>query len=122
MPSDLEDAEIEWMVNSKDVLSSWPVEIKSTLGFELRKVQRGEKPSDSKPPPGIAEGIMELREGDAGIWYRVAYLPRKGMVVYVLHCFKKKGAKTPKPAVATIRERFKVAREMMKKAKEKEKL
>jgi phage-related protein len=121
MPSDLEDVEIEWMGNSKDVLSSWPVEIKSTLGFELRKVQRGEKPSDSKPLPGIAEGIMELREGDAGIWYRVAYLPsRHGRLCPAL--FQKKGAKTPKPAVATIRERFKVAREMMKKAKEKEKL
>jgi phage-related protein len=117
--SDLEDAEIEWMGDSKDVLSSWPIEIKTTLGFELRKVQKGEKPSDSKPLPGIGEGVMELREGDAGVWYRVAYLPRKGMVVYVLHCFKKQGAKTPKPAVKTIGERFKAAKELMRRAKEK---
>lgn len=34
----LEDAEIEWMGNSKETLSSWPDDIKTTLGFELRKL------------------------------------------------------------------------------------
>ena len=63
----------------------------------------------------------ELREADAHIWYRVAYLPRKGNVVYVLHAFEKQGAKTPRNAVATIEQRLKAAREMMKKEKEKEK-
>ena len=118
MPSNLEDAEIEWMGNSKQVLSSWPVAIKTSLGFELRKVQRGEMPSDSKLLPGIGEGVRELREADAHIWYRVAYLPRKGKVVYVLHAFEKQGAKTPRNAVTTIEQRLKAAREMMKKEKE----
>jgi phage-related protein len=120
MPPNLEDAEIEWMGDSKEVLSSWPDEIKATLGFALRKVQRGEIPSDSKLLPGTGQGVRELRDGDAHIWYRVAYLPRNENVVYVLHAFEKKGAKTPKNAVATIKERFKVVREMMK-SKKKEK-
>ena len=106
------------MGNSKKVLSSWPVAIKTTLGFELRKVQKGEMPSDSKPLPGIGEGVRELREADAHIWYRVAYLPRKGNVVYVLHAFEKQGAKTPRNAVTTIEQRLRAAREMMKKEKE----
>jgi phage-related protein len=120
MPANLEDAEIEWMGNSKQVLSSWPDEIKATLGFELRKVQRGELPRDSKPLPGIGEGVRELREADAHLWYRVAYLPRKGSVVYVLHAFEKKGAKTPKDAVAAILRRLKDARRMMQQKNEKE--
>ena len=113
MVSRLEDAEIEWMGNSKDILSSWPDEIKTSLGFELRKVQRGEKPRDSKHLPGIGEGVRELREADARVWYRVAYLPRKGSVVYVPHAFKKQGAKTPKDAVTTILQRLKDARNIM---------
>jgi phage-related protein len=50
----------------------------------------------------------------------VAYLPRKGTVVYVLHAFEKKGAKTPKDAVATILQRLKAARRMMQQKSEKE--
>jgi phage-related protein len=118
----LENAEIEWMGNSKEVLSSWPDEIKTTLGFELRKVQRGEIPKDSKHLPGIGEGVRELREADAAIWYRIAYLPRKGKVVYVLHAFQKQGAKTPKDAVRTILQRLKDARRMMQQKNEKERL
>ena len=120
MLSNLEDAEIEWMGNSKEVLSSWPDEIKASIGFELRKVQRGEIPRDSKHLPGIGEGVRELREAGAHLWYRVAYLPRKGAVVYVLHAFEKKGAKTPKDAVATILQRLKAARRMMQQKSEKE--
>lgn len=118
MSSNLEDAEIEWMGDSKEVLSSWPTEVKATLGFELRKVQRGEKPNDSSPLPGIGSGVMELREQDAAIWYRVAYLPRKNDVVYVLDAFEKQGNKTPKNAITRIKQRFKDARVMMKKREE----
>jgi phage-related protein len=39
-------ADIDWRGNSLEVLSSWPPEVKQTLGFELRKVQNGEQPSD----------------------------------------------------------------------------
>src|SRR5208282_4859425 len=109
------------MGNSKDTLSSWPDEIKTTIGFELRKVQKGEKPRDSKHLPGIGEGVRELREADAHVWYRVAYLPRKGNVVYVLHAFEKQGAKTPKEAVTTISRRLKDARKMMQQKKERDK-
>jgi len=65
--------------------------------------------------------VRELREAGAHIWYRVAYLPRKGSVVYVLHAFKKKGAKTPKEAVTTILQRLKVARSMVRQKSEEEK-
>jgi phage-related protein len=121
MVSRLEDAEIEWMGNSKDTLSSWPEEIKSALGFELRKIQRGENPRDSKRLPGIGVGVRELREADAHVWYRVAYLPRRGSVVYVLHAFEKHGAKTPKEAVKTILQRLRDARKMMEEKQEREK-
>ena len=106
------------MGDSKEVLSSWPIEVKTTLGFELRKVQKGEIPIDSNLLSGIGKGVRELREAGAHVWYRVAYLPRKGNVVFVLHAFEKHGAKTPKTAVTTIEQRLKTAQEMMKKEKE----
>jgi len=108
--SGIEDAEIEWIGDSKDVLSAWPYEVKVALGFELRKVQRGENPTNARPLTDVGKGVWELREQDARIWYRVAYLPRSGNLVHVLHCFEKKSRETPKNAVRTILERFKLVR------------
>jgi hypothetical protein len=39
-----------------------PDEVKQTLGFELRNVQNGERPSDSKPLKDVGKGVFELRE------------------------------------------------------------
>ena len=43
MPSHLEDAEIEWMGNSKKVLSSWPVAIPQPRVSELLNGKLGQK-------------------------------------------------------------------------------
>ena len=109
MPKGPEYADIDWGGDSLEILSSWPQAVKDTMGFELRKVQRGEIPDIGKPMPGIGSGVWELREDEANVCYRLVYLPRKNDLVCVLHCFEKKTEQTPKNAVANIIRRFKRA-------------
>ena len=99
-------ADIDWRGNSLEVLSGWPSEVKQTLGFELRKVQNGEKPSDSKPLTDVGKGVFELREEVGNIQYRIAYLPKRGDEVVVLHSFIKEGPKTSKDDKRTIETRL----------------
>jgi phage-related protein len=110
-------ADIDWAGNTLEVLSSWPDSIKDTMGFELRKVQCGEVPDIGKPLPGIGSGVWELREDEANVCYRLAYLPRKNNVVYVLHCFEKKTQQTPRTAAESIERRFKDAQRKMREKK-----
>ena len=49
---------IEFMGDSKERLSSFPVEVKKVIGFALRQAQNGEKHIDAKPLPGI--GAIEV--------------------------------------------------------------
>jgi phage-related protein len=105
-PKPKQPADIDWRGDSLDVLSSWPDEVKQTLGFELRNVQNGERPSDSKPLKDVGKGVFELREEAGNVLYRIAYLPRRGDEVVVLHCFEKQGQKTSKDDKRTIETRL----------------
>ena len=62
VPKGPEYADIDWGGDSLEILSSWPQAVKDTMGFELRKVQRGEIPDIGKPMPGIGSGVWELRK------------------------------------------------------------
>lgn len=55
------DKQIYWIGSSKDDLSSFPQEAKRKAGFQLRAIQRGQKPNDFKPMPTIGKGTEELR-------------------------------------------------------------
>jgi phage-related protein len=56
--------------------------------------------------PPIGQGVFELRDADERAWYRVIYLSRIKNVIYVLHCFEKKGRETPKNDINTARKRL----------------
>lgn len=71
-------------------------QLRQTLGFDLRKVQNGEQPSDGKPLTDVGQGVFELREEFKNVQYRIAYLPRRNDEVIILHCFEKQGQKTSK--------------------------
>lgn len=104
--SDAPDAKIAWEGNSKEVISSFPDEVKQNLGFQLRRLQRGEEPTDYRPMPSVGQGVFELRDADERAWYRVMYLSRIKNVIHVLHCFEKKGRETPKNDINTARKRL----------------
>jgi phage-related protein len=91
--------------DSRDIIRSFPKDIRSDLGADLDRVQNGEKPLDSAPMAPVLPGVFELRGDDQSFWYRVLYKQIEG-VVYVLHCFKKKTNKTSLNDIKIARERL----------------
>jgi phage-related protein len=88
-----------------DALFSWTG--RQDLGAELRRLQMGNLPLNSRPMPSIGNRIYELKEQDERAWYRVIYLAKIGNRIYVLHCFEKRSAKTSKNDLAVARARLK---------------
>ena len=75
-----------------------PQPIRRAIGFQLRRVQRGEMPEDFKPMKSIGAGVYEIRaEDDQGNNVgRCFYVAKFADTVWVLHSFVKKARKTPK--------------------------
>lgn len=55
------DNPIYWLGSSKDDLSDIPEEARRQAGFQLRAIQRGQKPTDFKPMPSVGKGVEEIR-------------------------------------------------------------
>jgi phage-related protein len=79
---------------------------KQDAGFQLDKIQRGEKPDDFKPMTTIGKGVEEIRVWDSNGTYRVIYIARLKEAVYVLHAFQKKTQATPTKDIALAKTRF----------------
>lgn len=90
-----EDKPIVWIGSSRRDLRAFPDDARRKAGFELRAVQRGHTPSDSKPMHSIGRGVREIRirTRDA---FRVFYVSTFPESVYVLHALQKKTQKTSK--------------------------
>ena len=106
---------VVWIGRTKADLSSFPEDVKDTIGYALYIAQRGGKHADAKSLRGFGgAGILEIVEDHASGTYRVAYTVRLAGRIYVLHVFQKKsktGIKTPKPEIELIRSRLKRAEE-----------
>ena len=101
-------AEIAWESDSKDVLSAFPPEVKSTFGFSLRRLQQGELPRCGvRPMASVGKGVWELKTDDARTWYRVMYLSQIHGVIYLLHAFEKDTTKTDRRDVEIAKDRLK---------------
>lgn len=87
-------------------LREFPDETRHDAGYQIDKLQRGQKPDDFKPMPAIGKGVEELRVwDDAGTW-RVIYLTRLADAVYILHAFQKKTRTTAKRDIDIARQRL----------------
>ncbi len=106
---------VVWIGSAKADLSSFPEEVKDSVGFALYVAQRGGKHRDAKPLRGFGgAGILEIVENHAGDTYRAVYTVRLGGRIYALHAFQKKsrvGIKTPKSEIDLIKSRLKRAEE-----------
>jgi phage-related protein len=106
---------VVWIGSTKADLSSFPEDVKDTIGYALYIAQRGGKHADAKPLRSFGgAGILEIVEDHAGGTYRAVYTVRLADRIYVLHVFQKKsktGIKTPKPEIELIRSRLKRAEE-----------
>ena len=100
-------AEIHWEGDSKEILSRFPIDVKLSLGYSLRRLQSGEFPAcETRSMVSIGKGVWELKESDERTWYRVVYLTKIGGVIHVLHCFEKESRRTDKRDIATARARL----------------
>ena len=89
------------------MLQAFPKAIRLDLGGDLRRLQIGEMPMDSKPIRTVGAGVRELRARDRNNQFRTMYVVRKGTDIVVLHCFIKKSRTTSKLDINTAKERLK---------------
>ena len=115
--SDKKSAEVFWQGDSREVQKSFPRDIQIELGRDIRRVQDGKLPLDSKPMKSIGAGVFELRQQDRNGWYRLIYLKKIGDRVFMLHSFVKKSAKTSPRDLNIATNRLKEVQAMLAKEK-----
>ena len=107
-----------WIGSSKRDLMALPVPIRKFFGHALDFAQHGDKHDAAKVLKGFGgAGVLEIVEDGRGGTYRAVYTIKFKEAVFVLHVFHKKskhGIETPKPDLDIIRERLKVAEQMVK--------
>jgi phage-related protein len=115
-------AELHFEGDSLEVLSSFPDDVKRTLGFSLRQLQIGREPtSQTRSMNSIGSGVYELKEADERAWYRAIYLSKVGNKIYVLHCFEKESRKTGRRDIEIAVQRLKQVRQRLQEQKAHEK-
>ena len=109
---------LSWVGSSKRDLMALPMSIRKFFGHALDFAQRGDKHDAAKVLKGFGgAGILEIVEDGRGGTYRAVYTIKFKEAVFVLHVFQKKskhGMATPKPDLDIIRERLKVAEQLVK--------
>lgn len=103
-------AKVAWEGDCLDGLRSFSKAIRQELGLDIRRLQQGKIPHDSRPMKSIGRGVFELRQRDANGWYRLIYLTKVGDTLYMLHAFTKKSAKTSRNDLAIATNRLKNVR------------
>jgi phage-related protein len=96
---------ITWLGNTREIVKSYSVIVKSEIGYSLDKVQRGLDPYDWKPMPSVGQGVKEIRIHEENE-YRVLYVAKFTESVYVLHAFVKKTEQTLKRDVGLAKQRY----------------
>jgi phage-related protein len=99
--------EVAWEGDSLEMIRRFPGPVRQDLGAELRRLQLGNRPLNSRPMSSIDTRVYELKEQDERAWYRVIYLAKIGNRIHILHCFEKKSAKTGKNDLSVAKARLK---------------
>ncbi len=106
--------EIHWLSDTREILASFPEDVKKETGFALYCEQLKIPHSAVKPLKGFRYTVREIKSSFRGETYRTVYVVNIGDSLYVLHVFQKKskkGISTPKPDMDLIRKRIKLAEE-----------
>jgi phage-related protein len=99
------DKPIIWLGSALTEVRAFPDEARQEVGFQLRRVQQGLRPTDWRPMNIIGPGTIEIRIHSRGE-YRVFYIAKFAEAVYVLHAFQKRTKKTPENQIEVARRRF----------------
>ena len=87
---------IRFLGDSLEQIRAFPEGARKQAGVELHKVQQGLEPADWKSMAGVGPGVREIRVTDEAGAFRVLYVVKFEIAVYVLHAFQKKTRKAPK--------------------------
>ena len=105
--------EVRWIAGAREDLRRFPQAVREVVGYALYLAQMGDKHPSAKPLRGFGgAGVLEIVDDYDGDTYRAVYTVRFKDRIYVLHAFQKKSKKgiaTPKPDVALIKERLRLA-------------
>jgi phage-related protein len=96
---------------SLDDLRRFPDLAKREAGFQLDQVQHGLDPDDWKPMKTVGAGVREIRIREETGAFRVLYVAKFPLTIYVLHCFQKKTPKTDPKDIDLAAKRY---RELVK--------
>ena len=116
-PENEEEKPLEWMVDTLEILKTFPNAVRRDIGYALGFAQEGKKSAAAKPFKCKYSGVFEIVAPFDGNTFRAAYAIKIGLKVYVLHVFQKKsktGIATPKTEVDLIEKRYKAAVEKEK--------
>lgn len=92
--------------SSLDDLREFDKSVRIDFGYQLSRLQRGERPTDWKPMSAVGPGVEEMRVWDSSGTYRAIYYARRADAVHVLHVFKKKTQATATHDIETARRRL----------------
>lgn len=94
---------------AREVLRSFPEEIRREIGKLIFDLQKGEHLSFpiSRPMPSVALGVEELRTKDRSGAYRVFYYVKSTWGILIFHAFVKKSQKTPQHEIDLGKRRLK---------------
>ncbi len=101
-----DEKDVVWLGDSLSILRGFSRGIRIDLGSDLRRLQIGELPLNSKPMKTVGPGVWELRARDRDNQYRSIYVARMQSRIVVLHIFIKKGRSTARVDINTARERL----------------
>jgi len=68
--------DVVFLGDSLKSIRDFPDDARRDAGFQIRRVQRGLKPVDSKPMPSFGRGVEEIRIWDESGTFRVIYTAR----------------------------------------------
>lgn len=97
---------VAFLGDSLRALRGFPDGARQDAGYQIDKVQRGDRPDDFKPIPTVGRGVEELRIWADDGTYRVIYLASRPEAVYVLHAFRKRSEATRRADLALARKRY----------------
>ncbi|MGH7768617.1 MAG: type II toxin-antitoxin system RelE/ParE family toxin [Candidatus Binatia bacterium] len=84
----MSDKPLFWLGSSRNDLKAFSPDARRVAGFQLRRVQQGLEPNDSRPMPTVGPGVLEIRI-HTGVEHRVFYVAKFAEGVYVAARFRK---------------------------------
>lgn len=99
------------------MIRTWPEDVRFNIGGDLDRLEKRLEPLDFASMGSTLPGVYELRDRDAGHWYRLLYIHLGGLV-YVLRCFTKTTNQTAQSDINIARTRLKALGEELLRQKE----